>query len=126
MSTSSGGHAAKAIDEMATINHGIVKLAGSELGVKSFGLQVFDFPPNFEHYPEHDHASDGQEEVYAVLSGSAEFEVDGERVPIDSGRIVRVPAGVRRKLLPGPDGVRILAIGGYPDKQYERPKAFEL
>jgi uncharacterized cupin superfamily protein len=126
MSTSSDGPAAKAIDEMATINDGIVKLAGSELGVKSFGLQVFDFPPNFEHYPEHDHAGDGQEEVYAVLSGSAAFEVDGERVPIDSGRIVRVPAGVRRKLLPGPDGVRILAIGGYPDKMYERPTAFEI
>jgi hypothetical protein len=36
----------KRIDDMQAI--GPMKRARAELGVKSFGLQVFDFPPGFE------------------------------------------------------------------------------
>jgi mannose-6-phosphate isomerase-like protein (cupin superfamily) len=116
----------KPIDEMEAIYHGSFHRAGAELGVESFGMQIFDMPPNFEDYPEHDHAEDGQEEVYVVLRGSAEFEIDGERVPVDSERIVRVSAGTKRKLVPGPEGVRILALGGVPGRLYERPEPFKL
>jgi mannose-6-phosphate isomerase-like protein (cupin superfamily) len=125
-STTISGYTAKAIDEMAAIHGGAVKLAGAELGVESFGMQVFDFPAGFDQYPEHDHAQEGQEEVYVVLQGSAEFEIDGVRVAIDPGRILRVAAGSRRKLLPGPKGVRILALGCTPGKLYERPQDFRL
>jgi mannose-6-phosphate isomerase-like protein (cupin superfamily) len=120
------GHTVKAIDELASIHHGIVKLAGAELGVQSFGLQVLDFPAAFPDYPEHDHSEDGQEEVYVVLRGSAEFTVDGGRVPLDAGGILRVPAGSKRRLEPGADGVRILAIGCTPGREYERPEDFQL
>jgi mannose-6-phosphate isomerase-like protein (cupin superfamily) len=125
-STTIGGYAAKSIDEMESIHGGAVKLAAEELGVESFGMQVLDFPAGFEHYPEHDHSADGQEEVYVVLRGSAEFEINSERVPIDSGRIVRIAAGSRRKLHPGESGVRVLAIGCAPAGAYERPEDFRL
>lgn len=121
-----GAFRVKQIDDMEAINDGIVKLAGAELGVESFGMQVFDFPAGFSHYPEHDHSHDGQEEIYVVLDGSAEFEVDGERVTVDRGRILRVEPGARRKLEPGPEGVRILVIGSSPDQPYERPDALRL
>ncbi|MGB0093957.1 MAG: hypothetical protein WBP81_15675 [Solirubrobacteraceae bacterium] len=85
----------KPIDEMESINDGLTKLAGAELGVESFGMQVFDFSPGFPDYPEHDHSHDGQEEIYVVLRGSAEFELDGERVPVDGDRMVRVGASTR-------------------------------
>ena len=120
------GYTVKPIDDMETVNDGIVKLAGAELGVESFGIQVFDFPPEFPDYPEHDHAREGMEEIYIVLRGSAEFEIDGERVPLDRERMIRVAAGSRRKLLPGPDGVRILAIGSSPGRPYERPDGLSL
>lgn len=120
------GFAVKRIDEMETRRDGIVKLAGAELGVQSFGMQVFDFPAGFADYPEHDHAKDGQEEVYVALSGSAEVEMAGERVRLDPGRILCVAADTRRKLHPGPDGVRILAIGSTPGKPYERPEGLRL
>jgi mannose-6-phosphate isomerase-like protein (cupin superfamily) len=120
------GFTVKAIDEMESINDGLTKLAGAELGVESFGMQVFDFPPGFPDYPEHDHSHDGQEEVYVVLRGSAEFELDGERVPVDGDRIVRVGAGTKRKLLPGPEGVRVLVIGSTPGEVYVRPGSFRL
>jgi mannose-6-phosphate isomerase-like protein (cupin superfamily) len=120
------GFTVKAIDEMGVIHNGLVKLAGAELGVKSFGMQVLDFPANFEHYPEHDHAADGMEEVYVVLRGSGEFEVDGERVAVDPGRIIRIESSTRRKLLPGPDGVRVLALGCTVGKPYARPEDFQV
>lgn len=120
------GYTVKQIDEMQALHDGIVKLAGAELGVESFGLQVLDLPAGFSDYPEHDHSHDGQEEVYVVLRGSGEFEIDSERVSIDPGRLVRIAAGCRRRLEPGPDGVRILAIGCTPGKTYQRPEDFRL
>jgi mannose-6-phosphate isomerase-like protein (cupin superfamily) len=116
----------KPIDEMEAIHDGIVKLAGAELGVQSFGIQVLDFPAGFPDYLEHDHSHDGQEEVYVVLRGRADFEIDGERMPIDPGRMFWIAPASWRKLYPGPDGVRILAIGATPGGAYERPEDFRL
>jgi mannose-6-phosphate isomerase-like protein (cupin superfamily) len=116
----------KAIDELQSIHGGAVKLAASELGIESFGLQILEFPGGFEHYPEHDHSHDGQEEVYVVLRGSGAFVVDGERVEIDPGRILRVSADSRRRLEVGPEGIRFLAIGCAADRPYERPEDFRV
>ena len=118
------GYTLKRIDELASINHGAVKLAGDGLGIGGFGLQVLDLPGGFADYPEHDHAQDGQEEVYVVLEGSADFEIAGEPAHADAGTMLRVDAAARRKLVPGPDGVRVLAIGCAPGGTYERPEAF--
>ena len=41
-------------------------------------MQVENFPPHFEHFPEHDHTADGQEEVYTALSGAATLHAGGE------------------------------------------------
>ncbi len=119
-------HTVKHIDELAALHHGAVKLVGAELGVQSFGLQVLEFPPGFADYPEHDHAEDGQEEVYVVLEGSGRFTIDGESVPVDPSRLLRVAPAALRKLTPGPDGVRVLAIGCSIDQPYERPDAFRV
>lgn len=120
-----GGYTMRQIDELDSIEHGAVKLAGDGLGLRAFGLQVLDLPPRFADYPEHDHLHDRQEEVYVVLAGSAELEIAGERVPAGTGSIVRVGPDAMRKLVPGEDGVRILAIGGVAG-DYERPDAFRL
>jgi uncharacterized cupin superfamily protein len=114
------------IDELASIHDGIVKLAGAELGVESFGLQVLDFPPGFAHYPEHDHSDDGQEEVYVVLEGSCDLAAGGQRLTLQVGAMARVGADTRRRIEPGPEGVRILAIGCSARGPYERPQDFRL
>lgn len=121
-----GTYTVKRIDDMEGIYYGSFKRAGAELGIESFGMQVFDMPAGVDQYPEHDHGEDGQEEVYVILRGSGEFEIEGERVPVDAERIIRIPAGTKRKLWPGPDGVRVLALGGVPGKLYERPEPFKL
>lgn len=87
---------------------------------------MLDFPGGFDHYPEHDHAHDGQEEVYVVLAGLGEFAIDGERVAVEPGSIVRVEAQSRRKLEVGPEGIRVLAIGCADDRPYERPEDFRV
>jgi mannose-6-phosphate isomerase-like protein (cupin superfamily) len=119
-------YAVKRIDDMEAIYRGAFIRARAELGASAFGLQVIDFPPNADQYPEHDHSQDGQEEVYVVMRGSGEIEIDGERHPIDSDTLVRVAAGTSRKVYAGPEGLRMLIIGGVPGKPYEAPEITTL
>jgi mannose-6-phosphate isomerase-like protein (cupin superfamily) len=114
------------IDDMEAIAFGTFRRARAELGVSSFGLQILDLPPNLDAYPEHDHAEDGQEEVYFVLRGGGEVEIEGERIPLDPETAVSIKSGTRRKLWPGPDGMRIVAIGGKPGFAYESKELSEL
>jgi mannose-6-phosphate isomerase-like protein (cupin superfamily) len=122
-----GNYAVKRIDEMEAVFGGGFKRARAELGVESFGMQVLDMPAELgDRYPEHDHGQDGQEEVYVVLRGSGEIEIEGERHPLDAETMVRVGPGVKRKLFAGPQGVRVLALGGVTGKPYEAPDVSKL
>src|SRR3954468_15135755 len=111
----------KRIDDMEAVYGGAFKRVRAEMGVSSFGAQVIDLPPNFDGYPEHDHSEDGQEEIYVVLRGGGEIEIDGDRHPLDPDTMVGVQPGTRRKVLPGDEGIRLLILGGVPDKLYEPP-----
>jgi len=113
----------KKIDDMQGAYGGAFKRARAELGVSSFGMAIIDMPPNYADYPEHDHAEDGQEEVFMALGGSGELDIEGERHPLDTDHMIRVASGTKRKILPGPDGIRVLVIGAAPGKLYE-PAAF--
>lgn len=119
-------YAVKRIDEMEAVFRGAFKRARAELGVESFGMQIIDMPPNYDNYPEHDHAGDGQEEVFIALRGGGEIEIAGERFPLDADHVARVSAGTMRKIWPGPDGIRLLVLGGMPGKVYEAPDVSKL
>jgi mannose-6-phosphate isomerase-like protein (cupin superfamily) len=107
--------------------------AAAALGVTSFGVSISDLEPGADTYPEHDHSGGGiggqmfakrpqqleQEEVYFALQGSGRVIADGESYPLDADHAVRVGPAVVRKVLPGPDGLRLLAIGGTPGAPYE-------
>ncbi len=105
---------------------GAFKLARAELGVEAFGLQVMDLPPNLDQFPEHDHVENGQQEVYVVMSGSGEIEIDGERHKIDPETIAMVGPEAKRTFFTGPEPMRVLAIGGTPGKAYEAPDSTQL
>jgi mannose-6-phosphate isomerase-like protein (cupin superfamily) len=120
------GYAVKKIDDMEGIYLGSFKLARAEMGVTAFGMAVMDIPAGYGDYPEHDHSEDGQEEVYLALGGSGEIEVDGERHPLDQNTMVRVSTGTKRKIWPGDDGIRLLAIGATPGAPYQVPEFTEL
>ena len=113
------------IDDIEAIAGGAFKRVRAALGGTAFGIQVLDLPPTTDAYPQHDH-SDGQEEFYVTLRGGGAIEIDGERHPLTPDLIVRVGPGTSRKLLPGPEGARVLAVGGYPGKPYQAPEFTEL
>jgi len=113
---------ARRIDEMDAGFCRAFKRARAERGAEPFGLAVIDLPPGFERYPEHDHAGDRQEEVFLALRGSGWLEIDGEdRVALDDGALVRVGWRSRRRVLAGPDGLRVMVIGGVPGEPYRAP-----
>jgi hypothetical protein len=49
------------------------------------------------------------------------MEVDGDSVTLDPETVVRVSPGCTRRLQVGPDGVRLLVLGGVPGGVYEAP-----
>ena len=65
------------------------------LGVSSFGLNLVSIPPG-ETIPEHDETDRDQEEVFAVLSGSATLVVEGEDHPAPAGTFARLDPSLRR------------------------------
>jgi mannose-6-phosphate isomerase-like protein (cupin superfamily) len=119
-------YTARCIDEMeAGFGGGFVK-ARAELGVTAFGMQVIQLPPDYGDYPEHDHAESGQEEVFLAIGGSGWIDVEGERVDLDRKTFVRVGPEARRKVYAGPEGLRLLAIGGAPGEPYKIVPLTEL
>ena len=118
--------AVKKIDVMDAIFLGGYKRARAELGVSAFGLQVLDLPPNYPDYPDHDHAEEGQEEVFMAIRGSGEIEIEGERFPLDPDHMTRVAPATKRKVWPGPEGMRMVVVGGIPGGVYEPPDRSKL
>ena len=110
----------KTLDEFDTAFGGAMKLVRHGLGVQSFGLQVIDFPPNADQYPEHDHAHDSQEEVYIVVRRAPRRCRPAAR-STSCGRAPSRASGPaeKRKLVTGAEGARVIAIGGTPGKVYE-------
>jgi quercetin dioxygenase-like cupin family protein len=120
------GYAVKRIDDMEAVFLGGFKRARAELGVESFGMQVMDLPPNLDRYPEHDHAEDGQEEVYIPLGGRGEIDIEGERFALEPGVMVRVSPGTSRKVYTQDEPIRLLIVGGVPGQVYEPPEISKL
>jgi mannose-6-phosphate isomerase-like protein (cupin superfamily) len=115
------------IEEMEHAFGGAFVRARASLGVRAFGMQVIQLPPDSgEMAPEHDHLHDGQEEVYVLLDGSCELDVAGERIDLGDRTFVRVGPGERRRLRSGATGARVLAIGASAGRPYEPPPNSEL
>ena len=116
----------KRVDEVEASFGGAFKKLRAELGVTAFGLQIIEMPPNVDQYPEHDHAESGQEEVFGVIAGSGKIEVGGDEVPLEPDTWIRVGPNERRKLYSGPDGLKVVALGGTPGQAYEIAEASKL
>jgi len=113
--------ATMAIDDLPSLYDGLIKLARSAMGVTAFGVQVMDLPPDYTTQS-HDEADSGQQELYVGLRGAGWVLTDEQRLPIGEGMLIRIDAGVGRRLASGPDGVRILCVGGVPGGVYQPPE----
>ena len=85
-------------------------------GLTAFGANVFIARRGDETLVEtHDERASGQEELYLVLDGEAEFELNGDSLVAGRGMIVAVsdPAVMRRAVARAP-GTALLAVGTRP------------
>jgi uncharacterized cupin superfamily protein len=67
----------------------------SALGVTAFGVNAVVLPPSWVT-PRHTH--ERQEELYLVLDGEIEFDLDGSKHTLGPGGLVKVDPGKMRSL----------------------------
>lgn len=108
----------KSIDELESYQDAFL-YAAKGLGITAWGMNVEKMPPDWDGYPEHDHAEDGQEEAYVVLEGSATLHAGDDSWDLAPGVLARVGPEQKRKVVPGDQGATVLVIGGTPGKAYD-------
>lgn len=91
-------------------HHGVFRPLTQPLGVSSFKVNRLELPAGAEG-PEHDHAAESEEEVYAVLEGSGTLRVDGEEIPLAPGVFVFCSPDARRQIVAGESGLTFIGIG---------------
>jgi hypothetical protein len=114
------GYSARSIEELPTLWEGFAKLVRAGLDITAFGANIMDLPPDYATAA-HDESASRQEELYVALRGSGTVDVAGAALPLDAEHLVRLDAGTSRVLCSGPDGLRVLCIGGVPGGVYEPP-----
>ena len=97
---------------------GAMRRVRRDLGIRSFGINHSDLPPNDEGYPAHDETETNHEELYFVVAGSGELTVDGETTELKPGRYVYVTPQSHRMIRSGPEGLSYLVIGAPIDRDY--------
>src|SRR5262245_58571408 len=115
----------KNLDDFEAAFGGGMRRVRAGLGVTALGMQVLELPPGFEHYPDHAHTHDEQEEVYTVLSGTVTLHTEDGDFELEPGMFARVGPSEKRKLVTGEEGARILALGGTPGQVYTPPEFTE-
>jgi uncharacterized cupin superfamily protein len=120
----------KRVEEMESIWDGRFVRARASLGARSFGMNIWNLPPNWDQNWEHDHvtppAADDEEEIYTVLSGTATLRVAGEEHVLEPGVFVRVGATEKRKVGTRDESAQVLCIGSTPGRAYEPLPIVEL
>jgi len=82
------------------------------LDCEQLGVTVVECPPDWDGKP-HDHAEEGEEEVYLLLEGEATITVEGEDVSLSAGDALRVDPDARRQIHNG-DAESTFVIAGAP------------
>ena len=100
------------------------------LDIGAFGASAtYQAKAGEEVVSEHDElgpGADAQEELYAVVQGSATFTLDGEEIEAPQGTVVFVLPGTKRQAVATSDETIVLAVGGRRGKAYRLPPGAEL
>ena len=121
MISTMSGYSAKSIDELPSLWDGFARLVRPGLEITAFGANIMNLPPDYST-KSHDESESGQQELYVALQGSGSVDIDGQRLMLDAEHLVKVDPGTARVLSSGPDGLRVLCVGGVPGGVYEPPE----
>lgn len=80
------------------------------LDCENLGMSVLECEPGWSG-KEHDHADDGEEEVYLLVEGGATVVIEDEEVPLEEGDAVRIPAEATRRIENGDAESRFVLVG---------------
>lgn len=94
------------------------KMIRSEMGLSSFGIQLWEMGPD-QDSPTHNEAESGQEELYWCMGGSGALDIGGDEVSLRDGTLVKVDPAPDRTLHSGPEGMTMLIVGAVPGGVYE-------
>jgi tetratricopeptide (TPR) repeat protein len=104
--------------ERIPLEHGQWRPIRRALGVTGFGINAYTAAKAGDEVIEpHDETSagaGGHEELYLVVSGAAEFVIDGERVAAPAGSLILVGVSTHRVAIATEDETTVLVIGGVP------------
>ncbi|AWB26946.1 cupin domain-containing protein [Halococcoides cellulosivorans] len=91
-----------AVEDVEELAPGMTFLRDA-LDCEHLGVTLLEADPGWAGKP-HDHADDGQEEVYLLVEGTATVTIEGEEVGMSAGDAVRID----------PDATREIAVGAEP------------
>jgi mannose-6-phosphate isomerase-like protein (cupin superfamily) len=88
-------------------------------GISAFGVNAVTKDADNVLIPEHDHAENGDQELYVILVGEALATLDGEQVRVPAGCAVGVEGATRRKFESTTSPTTLMVIGAVPGQAYE-------
>lgn len=123
------GWSATHLEEIEELDDGRCPLrpVRHHFGITSFGITAWTGRNAGDRIVnEHDEDEPGgSEELYAVVSGRARFELDGESLDAPAGTFVAVDPGVMRTAFAEEPETTIVVVGGTPGQVYE-PVGWEI
>ncbi|MFB6154718.1 MAG: cupin domain-containing protein [Haloferacaceae archaeon] len=96
-------------ENVEPVADGLTFLRGA-LDCENLGVSVLECDPGWTGKP-HDHAEDGQEEVYVLVDGDATVTVEGEEVSMTAGDALRVDPEATRQVRNGDGESRFVVVG---------------
>jgi len=91
------------------------------MGIEAFGVNASTRNKGEVLTPVHDELDENQDELFVVLEGLAEFELDGKKVKAKAGTLISVKPAVKRGAKALEDKTTILIIGAPTNKLYKPP-----
>jgi mannose-6-phosphate isomerase-like protein (cupin superfamily) len=91
------------------------------MNIESFGVNASTRNKGEVLTPVHDELDGNQDELFVVLEGTAEFELDGEKIQAEAGTLLSVKPRVKRGAKALEDKTTILIIGAPIGKVYTPP-----
>lgn len=99
------------VDSVIDQEWGDMRFLRDALGCESVGLTILELEPGGKG-KEHDHAEDGQEEVYFVVEGEVEVDCDDETVALGEDEAIRLSPDQPRQIRnTGEERARLVLAG---------------